>query len=409
MPPTFLSGDDILDLKAELSEALGEGGAITDENRDGVVAVYQQYLAGRVFKPSGQPKALRLEVLGPIIRHLELEVPVGRLPKEFLEACYFWFGEIYGLGEGENGSESPLSADAQADRDAEAAEASDEEYDDNEESKPVSRDPRRRSRSRKRDVSAGQESTSAGDISVELLTKLVKEALEKVPDVKAEEKKPRRRKSSAKAATSAVDVNSFFDEVAKESGMTNAADVSPTVNVDSCGHPPLLCSFEARQRRTAQLALGTLTLDEDDSGRKASFAKSQRLNLSVTRDFVTLELLDRRYRSVLRYVRDYPCKDARNRAEVEFLGATIDALVSDVAGGSYTYLCGTTVYELLIRRLQAVMTADGKSDQKKAWRAVRAYMGPVQGEPGVYMQPELWEAAARRASQSEDKAGGGQQ
>ena len=46
MPPTFLSGDDILDLKAELSEALGEGGAITDENRDGVVAVYESAVSG---------------------------------------------------------------------------------------------------------------------------------------------------------------------------------------------------------------------------------------------------------------------------------------------------------------------------------------------------------------------------
>ena len=118
MPPTFLSGDDILDLKADLSEALGEGGVITDENRDGVIAVYQQYLAGRVFKAAGQPKSLRVEVLGPIIRHLELEVPSGRLPKEFLEACYFWFGEVYGLGVGENGSESPLSAEAQADLEA---------------------------------------------------------------------------------------------------------------------------------------------------------------------------------------------------------------------------------------------------------------------------------------------------
>ena len=59
-----------------------------------------------------------------------------------------------------------------------------------------------------------------------------------------------------------------------------------------------------------------------------------------------------------------------------FLGASLDSLVRDVAGGSYSYLCGTIVYESLIRRLQSVMTADGAANQKKAWKAVKAYMAP---------------------------------
>ena len=44
------------------------------------------------------------------------------------------------------------------------------------------------------------------------------------------------------------------------------------------------------------------------------------------------------------------------------------------------------------------MTADSRGNQKKAWNAVRAYMGPVQGVQGVFMNPSVWTAADKEGA-----------
>ena len=44
------------------------------------------------------------------------------------------------------------------------------------------------------------------------------------------------------------------------------------------------------------------------------------------------------------------------------------------------------------------MTADARGNQKKAWSAVRAYMGPVQGVSGVFMNPSVWSAADKEGA-----------
>ena len=78
-----------------------------------------------------------------------------------------------------------------------------------------------------------------------------------------------------------------------------------------------------------------------------------------------------------------------------------------MGGGSYEYLCGTDTYELLIRRLQGVMTADSRGNQRKVWSAVRAYMAPVQGVTGIFTNPAVWLAAEKEGALYGDGGGGG--
>ena len=105
--------------------------------------------------------------------------------------------------------------------------------------------------------------------------------------------------------------------------------------------------------------------------------------------------------------RSHKFKQERNKAECEFVAGAIDYLVKDAGGGSYTYFAGTDVLELMVRRLQSVMTVDGKKNQVKAWQAVKAYMAPVQGAPGIFMNPRMWAAADKQGALYGDSGGGG--
>ena len=170
---------------------------------------------------------------------------------------------------------------------------------------------------------------------------------------------------------------------------------------EQCHHPKLVKSYEARQRKRAKVLQRSYYFDDDgEDGTTGSrkLSKAEMLNACQSREFVECELGTGDFDTVIRYVRANKFKLERNRQECEFIGSTLDALVRDVAGGDYEYLCGSDVFELLIRRLQGVMTADAKGNQKKSWNAVRAYMAPVQGVSGVFMNPSVWSAA--------DKEGG---
>ena len=138
--------------------------------------------------------------------------------------------------------------------------------------------------------------------------------------------------------------------------------------------------------------------DEIDAATSKKLAKADLLHACQAREFVECDLLYGGFETVLAFVRSYKFKVERNRQECEFLGSTIDAFSRDVGGGSYAYLCGSDTLELLVRRLQGVMTADARGNQKKAWSAVRAYMGPVQGVSGVFMNPSVWSAADKEGA-----------
>ena len=69
---------------------------------------YHRHLAGKIFA-RGHTKAVKLRVVGPILTFLKSDVKKGALPNYQLEEAYLWLGEVYGLGLGEDGSDSTSS------------------------------------------------------------------------------------------------------------------------------------------------------------------------------------------------------------------------------------------------------------------------------------------------------------
>ena len=150
--------------------------------------------------------------------------------------------------------------------------------------------------------------------------------------------------------------------------------------------------------------------DEDGGTSSQKGSKLERTDLlhsCQAREFVQTELVEGMYDTCLQLVRSHRFTQERNKQECEFVACAIDFLVKDVGGGSYSYFGGTDVLELMVRRLQSVMTVDGKKNQVKAWQAVRAYMAPVQGAAGVFMNPQMWAAADKQGALYGDSGAGG--
>ena len=91
------------------------------------------------------------------------------------------------------------------------------------------------------------------------------------------------------------------------------------------------------------------------SQRGSKLERTDLLHSCQAREFVQTELVEGMYDTCLQLVRSHRFKQERNKQECEFV-ACIDFLVKDVGGGSYSYFGGTDVLELMVRRLQSVMT-----------------------------------------------------
>ena len=123
MPPIAISAEDILALHGELTEITGgDDHIITSEVLDDVHECYRRHLAGKVFA-RGHTKTVKLRVVGPILRFLKSEVKKGALPNYQLEEAYLWFGEVYGLGLGEDGSEPAPGRGEEGNGDSEGEDA----------------------------------------------------------------------------------------------------------------------------------------------------------------------------------------------------------------------------------------------------------------------------------------------
>ena len=105
MPPTYLSASGILALNDELTDIIGSTEhVITAANLPAVHDCYQRHLTGKIFQKSHN-KAVKVRVFGPILQWIESDVPKGAIPLHQIKEAYLWFGEHYGLGLGEDGSE----------------------------------------------------------------------------------------------------------------------------------------------------------------------------------------------------------------------------------------------------------------------------------------------------------------
>jgi hypothetical protein len=506
MPPTYLSASGILALNDELTDIIGSTEhVITAANLPAVHDCYQRHLAGKIFQKSHN-KAVKVRVLGPILQCIESEVAKGAIPLHQIKEAYLWFGEHYGLGLGEDGSE-PAAVPVEDGDGLDFATGSDdlgeeEEYnlfsssdeslvDDGssgEEKEEVrsaevkvpeprgkspvrsvhtkspaasapksnSRDPRARAAAFKEsqrveaakaaahtarvnrasikssiranelhfDNDEMESRMSAVESGINTMIKLIQSKETKaVPKSAAKSSKMvasksvkavKRAKSSdnSGAATGTLKaISAIFedesDDYFEEEKLPARIEPVGRVVGGACPHPSVRRSYDARLRKRAQMQQHNFYdhHEEDGAGVKR-MTKMDLLHACQARDFVQSDLIDASFDTVLKFVRAHKFKQERNRQECEFIASSLDYLVRDVCGGSYSYLFGTDTYELMIRRLQAVMTADGKGNQKKAWKTVKAYLAPVQGAPGVFMNPSVWAAADKEAGLYEDTGTG---
>ncbi len=507
MAPTYLSANGILALNDELTDIIGSTEhVITAANLPAVHDCYQRHLAGKIFQKSHN-KAVKVRVLGPILQCIESEVAKGPIPLHQIKEAYLWFGEHYGLGLGEDGSE-PAAVPEEDGGGPDFATGSDdlgegEEYNlfsSSDESlvddgssgeekeevrsaevkvpeprgkspvrsvhtkspagsapKPNIRDPRARAAAFKEsqrleaakaaahtarvnrssikssiranelhfDNDEMESRMSAVENGINTMIKLIQSKdTESVPKSAAKTSKMVAAKAvkagkgtkgveklgrtggSLKAISTLFEDEGSDDDLKEEKLPARIEPVGRAVG-GACPHPSVRRSYDARLRKRAQMQQHNYyDHHEEDGGGVKRMTKMDLLHACQARDFVQSDLIDASFDTVLKFVRAHKFKQERNRQECEFIASSLDYLVRDVCGGSYSYLFGTDTYELMIRRLQAVMTADGKGNQKKAWKTVKAYLAPVQGAPGVFMNPSVWAAADKEAGLYDDTGTG---
>ena len=83
------------------------------------------------------------------------------------------------------------------------------------------------------------------------------------------------------------------------------------------------------------------------------------------------------YQSVSEWVRGRRLRGFRNKIEAELLAETVDALILEAGGGDPRYFIGTRFFELMIRRIEALIWSDAAGNLKSAKTIVEAHLSPV--------------------------------
>ena len=403
------------DLALEVTTYLASSGAgaITIPNSRRVQEMYLEGLDGKHFPTNVEVSSLE-NLLGPIWEFIGVELPAegGWVDRKALTSAFRWFGVEYGAEPAGEADNVALNAAERAQKVVGEFEVDEDEDEAGVLDVTMFRDilsPLTRSNSKK--GKRAQSKGKAGRVpkSAEKSTSSVvdkaENRLEKLEDGMAKlleffnSQKGLAEKELAtdeQSMEKLIPVNALFrseDESANIAVSGRAGQAKP------CNHPIFVKSYERRQRQRAKMLQRSFYLDEDEeTSQSRKLSKADLLHACQAREFIDYDLSYGGFDSVLTYVRTYKFKVERNRQECEFLGSTIDAMARDVGGGSYEYLCGSDTFELLVRRLQGVMTADSRGNQRKAWNAVRAYMGPVQGVQGVFMNPSVWTAADKEGA-----------